>query len=123
MVTEKIHGNVKGEREIRKIARARTEFLVQHIQGQNKLVLLLIIVNNIPIIDWNTKYSFFVHLQLSRRAAEQRKLIIRTRKNEVANVRFAQRNRDLSARNREMQVFISERGDRTRKEISERGDK
>ena len=51
MVTEKIHGNVKGEREIRKIARARTEFLVQHIQGQNKLVLLLIIVNNIPIID------------------------------------------------------------------------
>ena len=112
---------MKGEREIRKIARARTEFLVQHIQGQNKLVLLFIIVNiYLSLIEiLNT----LVHLQLSLRAAEQRKLIIRTRKNEVANVRFAQRNRELSARNREMQVFISERGDRTRKEISERGDK
>ena len=47
-----------------------------------------------------------VHLQLSLRAAEQRKLIIRTRKNEVANVRFAQRNRDLSARNRELQAVL-----------------
>ena len=36
---KKIHGNVKEEREIRKIARERTDFYRQHIQGQNKQVL------------------------------------------------------------------------------------
>ena len=61
--------------------------------------------------------------QISLRATEHRKLIAKTKKSEVAIVRFAQRNRDLSDRNRQLEKMLISKTKKNAKEIQKEATK